>query len=203
MVTHQLQVERRTGKARRPKTDVLPPCYATNHVLRSSFDWFVTVAYSESHMFNMLESIARSEKPQTPVLGCLISKSLEPRNVHSEVCDDGISRPLVRSHLSVLISDTENSNNNNNSKCSKYFDNRPHQRCTWMVQCYLPGGASVHPHLIYASLGPPESRSQTASRSVHLFFAGLITVTDRLTDHATRSVTVGCIYICSTAMQPN
>jgi len=39
-------------------------------------------------MFNMLESIARSEKPQTPVLGCLISKSLEPRNVHSEVCDE-------------------------------------------------------------------------------------------------------------------
>jgi len=55
--------------------------------LRQSLDW-ITVVYSESHMFNMLEAIARSEKPQTPVLGCLISKSLEPRNVHSEVrCD--------------------------------------------------------------------------------------------------------------------
>ena len=30
MVTHQLQVEHRTGKVRRPETDVLPLCYATN-----------------------------------------------------------------------------------------------------------------------------------------------------------------------------
>jgi len=30
MVTHQLQVERRTGKVRRSETDVLPLCYATN-----------------------------------------------------------------------------------------------------------------------------------------------------------------------------
>jgi len=34
-------------------------------------------------------------------------------------------------------------------------------------------------------------------------FAGLASVTDRLTDHATRSVTVGRIYVRSTAMQPN
>ena len=31
MVTHQLQVERRTVKVRRPETDVLPLCHATNH----------------------------------------------------------------------------------------------------------------------------------------------------------------------------
>ena len=30
MVTHQLQVERRTGKVRRPETDFLPLCHATN-----------------------------------------------------------------------------------------------------------------------------------------------------------------------------
>ena len=30
MVTHQLQVERRTGKVRQSETDVLPLCYATN-----------------------------------------------------------------------------------------------------------------------------------------------------------------------------
>jgi len=30
VVTHQLQVERRTGKVRRPKTDFLPLCHATN-----------------------------------------------------------------------------------------------------------------------------------------------------------------------------
>ena len=32
MVTHQLQVERRTGKVRQSETDVLPLCYATNYV---------------------------------------------------------------------------------------------------------------------------------------------------------------------------
>ena len=31
MVTHQLQVKRRTGKVRRPETDVLPLCHATNY----------------------------------------------------------------------------------------------------------------------------------------------------------------------------
>ncbi|KAH9520139.1 hypothetical protein Btru_060114 [Bulinus truncatus] len=33
---------------------------------------------SESYMFNALESVAYSEKPMTPVLGCRISKALEP-----------------------------------------------------------------------------------------------------------------------------
>jgi len=32
VVTHQLQVERRTGKVRRPETDVLPLCHATNNM---------------------------------------------------------------------------------------------------------------------------------------------------------------------------
>jgi len=30
VVTHQLQVERRTGKVRQSQTDVLPLCYVTN-----------------------------------------------------------------------------------------------------------------------------------------------------------------------------
>jgi len=30
VVTHQLQVERRTGKVRRPETDILPLCHVTN-----------------------------------------------------------------------------------------------------------------------------------------------------------------------------
>jgi len=30
VVTHQLQVQRRTGKVRQPETDVLPLCHATN-----------------------------------------------------------------------------------------------------------------------------------------------------------------------------
>ena len=32
----------------------------------------------------------------------------------------------------------------------------PHRRRTWTVQSYSPGGASVHPHLIHGSFGPPE-----------------------------------------------
>lgn len=37
-------------------------------------------------MFNMLEEIAQSNEPRTPVLGCFISRALEPRNVNTEVC---------------------------------------------------------------------------------------------------------------------
>jgi len=76
------------------------PCYID--VLRWSIDW-IAVVYSESHMFNMLESIARSEKPRTPVLGCLISKSLEPRNVHSEVCDNGLGCQCIFINVYLLL----------------------------------------------------------------------------------------------------
>ena len=40
---------------------------------------------SESAMFNRLEEIAKSEMPCTPVLGCRISKALEPENVYDDV----------------------------------------------------------------------------------------------------------------------
>jgi len=46
---------------------------------------------------------------------------------------------------------------------------RPHRRRTWTVQWYSPNGASVTRHLINACLSSPESKSQTASRSVQLF----------------------------------
>ena len=36
-------------------------------------------------MFNRLEEIARSEEPCTPVLGCRISKALEPDTVYDDV----------------------------------------------------------------------------------------------------------------------
>ena len=48
-------------------------------------------------------------------------------------------------------------------------------------------------HLIRTSLGPPESKSRTASRSVQLFCRAH--KCDRPTDHATRSATVGRIYV--------
>jgi len=54
--------------------------------------------------------------------------------------------------------------------------------------------------LINSYLGRPESKSQTASRSVLPFLQGLLLWQ---TDHAPRSVTIGHIYIRSTAIQPN
>ena len=39
MVTHQLQVERRTGKVRQSETDVLPLCHATNRWLDHVIDY--------------------------------------------------------------------------------------------------------------------------------------------------------------------
>lgn len=40
---------------------------------------------TESEMFNKLESIAHSKQPATPVLGCRISRALEPAAVKEEV----------------------------------------------------------------------------------------------------------------------
>lgn len=40
---------------------------------------------TESEMFNKLESIATSDAPRTPVLGCRISRALEPSAVQGEV----------------------------------------------------------------------------------------------------------------------
>lgn len=40
---------------------------------------------TESDMFNKLESIAHSAQPATPVLGCRISRALEPKAVKDEV----------------------------------------------------------------------------------------------------------------------
>lgn len=40
---------------------------------------------TESEMFNKLESIAMSEEPRTPVLGCRISRALEPLVAQGEV----------------------------------------------------------------------------------------------------------------------
>ena len=47
----------------------------------------VWVGGSESHLFNKLESIAMSELPCTPVLGCCISKALEPKYVGTSVSE--------------------------------------------------------------------------------------------------------------------
>ena len=65
-----------------------------------------------------------------------------------------------------------------------------------------PVGASASPSNT-CSLGTPDSASQTAFRLVQSFLHGSrLQQTNWLTDHATQSVTIGCIYTCSTAMQP-
>jgi len=71
----------------------------------------------------------------------------------------------------------------------------------------IPMG-DLDPNLIHGSLSPIESWTQTASRSVQPFLhSSLLWQTDwqtvRPTQHATRSVTVGHIYVRSTAMRPN
>jgi len=72
---------------------------------------------------------------------------------------------------------------------SQYFDIRPHCRHTRTVQSYSPGCVSVHSH---ASLGQSESTSQTASRTVRPFLAGLTIVTDRQTDRQTNHAIPVC-----------
>jgi len=58
----------------------------------------------------------------------------------------------------------------------------------------------LDPHLIHGSLGPPKSSTQTAYRSVESFLQGSLVWQ---TDHTTRSITIGCIYLCSSAVGPN
>ena len=50
--------------------------------------------------------------------------------------------------------------------------------------------------------GPTQVLNPNGSSIGAAVFAGLTSVTDRLTDHATRSVRIGRIYIRSTAMRP-
>jgi len=71
--------------------------------------------------------------------------------------------------------------------------------------CPFHGGSG--PHLIHGSPGPPKSSTQKATRSVQPFLQGSLVwptdrQTDRSTDHATRSVRIGRIYVRSIAMWP-
>jgi len=56
------------------------------------------------------------------------------------------------------------------------------------------------PHLTCGSLCPPESTTQMASQSVKPFLQGS---RSWQTDRPCYSVTIGHIYVCNTAMQPN
>ncbi|XP_023224384.1 DNA polymerase subunit gamma-1-like [Centruroides sculpturatus] len=56
-------------------------------ILTNKFKKRKWIGGSESHMFNKLEEIAQSSEPRTPVLGCRISKALEPETVDKNVCN--------------------------------------------------------------------------------------------------------------------
>ena len=56
---------------------------------------------SESHLFNKLESIALSELPRTPVLGCCISMGLEPKYVGAAVSHHYNNKNLIVINIAV------------------------------------------------------------------------------------------------------
>jgi hypothetical protein len=67
----------------------------------------VWVGGSESHLFNKLESIAMSDLPRTPVLGCCISKALEPKYVGTSVSFPQQKMLVGSVHEPILATPTE------------------------------------------------------------------------------------------------
>uniref|UniRef100_A0A1A8EHG9 DNA polymerase subunit gamma-1 n=1 Tax=Nothobranchius kadleci TaxID=1051664 RepID=A0A1A8EHG9_NOTKA len=57
---------------------------------------------TESDMFNKLESIAHSAQPATPVLGCRISRALEPRAVRDEFITSRVNWAVQSSAVDYL-----------------------------------------------------------------------------------------------------
>ncbi|TRY87252.1 hypothetical protein DNTS_031755 [Danionella cerebrum] len=57
---------------------------------------------TESHMFNKLESIAHSKTPATPVLGCRISRALEPAAVQNEFMTSRVNWVVQSSAVDYL-----------------------------------------------------------------------------------------------------
>ncbi|XP_036398032.1 DNA polymerase subunit gamma-1 [Megalops cyprinoides] len=57
---------------------------------------------TESEMFNKLESIAHSEEPRTPVLGCRISRALEPQAVKDEFITSRVNWVVQSSAVDYL-----------------------------------------------------------------------------------------------------
>lgn len=59
---------------------------------------------TESDMFNKLEAIAHSGEPATPVLGCRISRALEPGAVRDEVGVKLLTRLMSDNNFKILQS---------------------------------------------------------------------------------------------------
>jgi len=106
--------------------------------------------------------------------------------IHNGECDMLVSCSSVKMSTRRLWRSSFRTDGQSNN------DIRPHRCRTRTVQSYSPCGTNVHLHLIRGFLGPPDSTFQTASRSVQPFLQGSRSwQTDRQTDHATPSVTIG------------
>jgi len=143
-------------------------------------------------LHNQLPSCYRSHKASysnfNPKIGC-------HGNFHQHLCTPikhmipwANPRPQLKQHLDRF-------------SCLGRDDRRVPYTLQWEVpsasNCPFPWG-DLEPHLIHGSLGPPppESSTQMESRSVQPFKlqGSLVSQTDRQTDHATWSVTIGHIY---------
>ncbi|XP_067132556.1 DNA polymerase subunit gamma-1 isoform X1 [Centruroides vittatus] len=71
-------------------------------ILRNKFKKRKWIGGSESHMFNKLEEIAQSSEPRTPVLGCRISKALEPETVDKNFMTSRINWVVQSSAVDYL-----------------------------------------------------------------------------------------------------
>jgi len=98
VVTHQLQVERRTAKARRLKTDVLPLDHATNLVLMW-WCWCVqrvsatSVDHKTTHVTSHQDSVTASHE--------LTDVDVKGRSVCLSVCLSVLSLSLSLSSASL------------------------------------------------------------------------------------------------------
>ena len=89
VVTHQLQAERRTEKVRRPETDVLQLCHATNHTgepgKNSYIDWD---AICRAKACGPEEPCIRWD-PDQPWDGALLCKNMSCSTVKYRNCTNG------------------------------------------------------------------------------------------------------------------
>ncbi|PIK41139.1 putative DNA polymerase subunit gamma-1-like [Apostichopus japonicus] len=72
------------------------------NILKSLTDKQAWFNGSESHMFNQLEAIANSPEPRTPVLGCRISRALEPQAVNNEFLTSRVNWVVQSSAVDYL-----------------------------------------------------------------------------------------------------
>ncbi|GFO44683.1 DNA polymerase subunit gamma-1, partial [Plakobranchus ocellatus] len=116
---------------------------------------------NESFMFNALESVANSETPVTPVLGCRISKALEPRYVLDDFLTSRVNWVVQSSavdylHLMLV--------------CMR-----------WLLSSPTTGGikgrfcVSIHDEVRYLVASPDRYRAALALQVTNLFVRAMFT----------------------------